>query len=582
MSQEPQKDQKFRRKALLGFAEYVWNPKETRWRLRPRWGILLITLGSLAVIGYLSLAGVYYALNRWHRGVHDTTYGHMLVYVFPEPLPVLGVSWAPGPIKRTVESVRKQQGKKLSAELFARGKAAMEKGDLRNASFLILQASRLDPQNTEARLLSSQVMLAYRRDDDAIEIMEEALAVITDKPEFALEYIRMCFAKEQEYRVIAMAKYVLAHEATSPAVRDLFAKALASAQFQRGDFAGTRATIEKYNLSRTPEGFMLNVRMLWETGKNDEAIAMLEPVAMASTKDPSFLTALIELKRKNDDLNGARAAASLYLLRANDRYQAHIKLFELLESPEETPRRIEAIERYIKSFSNNEAAMLLLSEYASDRGDTELCRRVMLIANEQKFADAPRFELLYIEAHLKAERYQETVAFVDKLFMDNPPWLPKYRQVFDCLRMVAQMSMNRHDMSEIGFNRLKDRAEVLPLAFMTTVAKKLVQIGRTEDAMRVIDLAYYRNGKSHTALNNVVDVHLLAGGSPDTPKLLAQLLRNRRPNKDILKMARDVIAGDAYLFEPDREKLLLQIERMERGESTLPEVDVFTPKEIEE
>lgn len=577
MSQDQKTAPLHRRSALYGFAEHIWSVEETRWKLRPRPKPIASAFVGLAVLGYLSLAGFQYARNRWIRGVEDTSFREMLISVFPDPIYYTDIRWAPEFVATRVDAARKSHSQKIGAFMFARAKEAMEKQDWKNFFNYIFKASTLDPTNVEARLLSAQAFFSLRRDDDALDLLEEAIPLLPDKQDYAREYIRACFAKEKEGRVIAMAKYVLARPETAPAVREAFARAMAMAYYQRGDFARCAKVIETEKLQRTPDGFMLTVRMLRETGEQAEAVRMLEPVALAQSNDPTFLSALIELKKGVGDIEGARSSASLYLIRASDKYQARIKLIELLESPEQLARQAELIASYRRDFAGNEPASLLLCEYAADRGRVDLCAELMKEAKAKKYADAPRFELLFIESHLKANRYDETVSLVDKLFVDNPAWLLNYRQIFDCLRMVAQMSMSRDDMSEIGFRKLSERAETLPMPLMTTVAKKLVQVGRSDDAMRVINLAYERNARSHTALTNVVDVHLAAGGGPTTPALIRRLLENRRPSSELLALARSVVAGDAFLFESGRDKLIADLETLLAGKPILADVPAADP-----
>ncbi len=578
MSQDSQNTPHTRRSALFGLAEHNWSAERARWELSLRWKPVLSTLLALVFVLYLAIAAAFYALNRWHRDCNDTSYREMLLFVVPDPIPGTKVHWAPQFIRTRVDAARESQRHKLSAVLFTRAKTAMEAQDWRNFFHNIFAASKLDSRNVEARLLAAQAFFALRRDDDALDALEEPIPILLDKPDYVREYIRACFAKEKEARVIGMAKYVLGRPDASPAVRESFAKARAAAHYQRGEFEMCEKVIETEKLQRTPEGFMLTIRMFWEMGKRAEAIGMLEPVALATTTDPSFLSTLVEFKKTNGDPEGALASASVYLIRASDKHQARIKFIELLESDSDKARRVETIAAFRRDFVGKEKPTLMLCEYAADRGLVDLCRELMNEAKEKKFPDAPRFELLHIESHLKANRYEETVSLVDKIFVVNPDWLPKYRQVFDCLRMVAQMSMKREDMSEIGFRKLSERSDSLEMPLMTTVSKKLVQVGRTEDAMRVIDLAYERNARSQTALTNVVDVHLAAGGSPSTPELIRRLLETRRPTKEILTLARSTIAGDAFLFEPGRDKLIADLETLLAGKPVLPDVPAIVPK----
>ncbi len=578
MEQAPSDQTRIRRSALYGFAEHVWSTERSRWLLRPRWKPILTATFALSAVGYLGLASTQYVRNRWYRDCEDTSFREMLLFVFPDPIWGTRIEWAPGFIKSRVEAARDSHRRKLAAVLFSRAKAALEKQDWRNFYNNIFNASQLDPSNLEARVLTSQVFFALRRDDDALDALEEALPELSDRPDYVREYVRACFAKEQETRLVGVAKHLLAKPNLNPQVREYLAPALARALYSRGEFDACKEVIAKEMLERTREGVILNIRILWETGRRSQAIAELEPIALSAINDPSLLATLVDMKRDNGDPEGARSSAALFLIRASDKYQARVKFIDLLDSSKETARRDEAIAAFRRDFAANEPAMMGLCEFAADRGYTELCGELMKEAVARKFADAPRFELLFIESHLAAERYAETVSLVDGMFLRNPAWLPKYRRVFDCLRMVAQMSMHREDMAEIGFRRISDSSEPLPMPLMTNVAKKLVQVGRADDALRVIDLAFERNARSITALSGVIEVHLAAGGAPGTPALIRKLIGNRRPGSDMIAKARAMLSGDAFLYEADRPALIADLETLAAGKPILPDAPPRAPK----
>lgn len=578
MPQDSTSQTRLRRSAFYGFAEYVWNTERSRWLLRPRWKPIGSAALALLVIGYVGTAAAYYSMNRWHRDCEDTSFREMLLFVFPEKIPFTNVVWAPDFVVRRVESARESHRRKLAAMLFARAKSALERQDWRNFYNDIFHASQMDPSNHEARLLSARVFLAMGRDDDALDALEEALPSLLDRPDYVKEYVRDCFIKGREARLVGVSRHLLGQTELIPPVRELLAVGLATAHYHRGEFEECLAVIDREKISRTRDGFLLRLRILSETGHRDKAIAALEPVAMSATNDPSLFSLLIDMKKEAGDIEGARSAAALYLIGAADKHQARIKFIELLDMTKEVKRRDEAIAAYRNDFKGKTPALLLLCEFGADRGLVPLCDDLMKEADAAKLPEAPRFELLFIESHLAARRYAETVSLVDKLFLRNPKWLPSIRRTFDCLRMVAQMSMNREDMAEIAFRRLSDTSEPPDMRVMTNVAKKLIQVGRPDDAIRVINLAFDRNAQTSTALGEVVAIHLAAGGSPETPALLRRLLAFRRPDQETLVKAREMIAGDAFLYEKGRDELLANLETLAKGKPILPDVPARPPK----
>lgn len=569
-----------RRSAFRGFAEYVWSPEAARWRLRLKPVPVLSVLMMLGAGCYLSVASVYYANNKWMREIEDTSFREMLLYVFPDPIPSTSIHWVPGFVQRSVEHARESHRKKMANMFFAKAKKSMEAGDIRNFINQIFQASSLDPSNMEARLLAAQAMFAYlRRDDDALDSLEAPLPLMLDKPEYVGEFLRACFVKEQDGRVIALAKNLLARNGVDPRVRELLSIGMATAYYYRGDFDHCREVITTGNLNRTRDGYLLLVRIAYERGDVAGAVALLAPVAQSANVDPLIFANYIDMLKEVGDIDGARSAVKLNILSGGDKSRSRIKLLELLDGPADAAALREEIASYRKDYAKNETAMIQLCEYGANFGKTELCGELMADAKKAGFPNAPRFELLFIESHLAAGQFEKTVAAVDKIYVENPEWLPKHRQVFDCLRMVAQMAMRREDMSDIIFRRMEDGTQNLPMPLMKMVAKKLVLVGRSEDAMRVIDMAFEHGGKVGQSLNDVVDIHLSAGGGPSTPALLRRLLATRRPSRVLLEKARKVMAGDAFLFEVDRESLIADIDTLLAGRPVLPDPPAREPKD---
>ena len=568
-----------RRSALLGLAEHVWMPERSRWVLRLRYErIAATTLASLALL-YFGAAGAKYAENRWIRECEETSYPEMCLFIFPDKIPFTKKAWAPAFVTRICENARESHRRKLANVLFNKAQQFMREKNWGRFFQSIFAATKLDPANKDARILAAQALFALRRDDDALDALDEAIPDLLENREFIREFLTVCLAREQDSRLVGVAKYHLAHSPLNPATKEAFNLALAGARYFRGEFEACLKLIQTPELARNRDAFLMRVNILTESGRTKEAIQLLEAAANQNPNDADLIAQALTLKTAIGDRDGARNDAALYLIRASHLHQARLKQMDLLDPVSEKARLDEMTASYLRDFAGKEQPLLMLCEFAAHNGNTDLCENLMKTAAEAKFREGPRFRLLYVESHLAKKRYEETVRLVDEIFLENPTWLAQYRLTFDSLRTVAHFAMNREDTGEIGYKRIAESQENLNPQFMETVARRLIEVGRPEEGVRIATLCRERNKGSVAALLTLITIELEAGGTPDTPKHLREYLQYRRPRRAILEKARHVIAGDAYLFEPGRATLITDLEKLLNGTGILPEPPQRAPKQ---
>lgn len=567
-----------RRRAMLGLAEHVWDAGRARWILRPRLARIFSALGILLASLYLAAAWVKYAENKWIRDCERTSYPEICLFIFPDKIPFTKVVWVPDFVHNICERARDSHREKLSDVLLAKAKTDLK--DKQWGKFFqgVFGATKLNPQNKEARMLASQALFALRRDDDAMEALEEALPELLSNREFIREYIVTSFQKERYARLLGVAKYHLANATTPPEAREAFLLAAAHCHFERGEFEDCARVIAEPGIARTRDAFMLKIKILRELGKNAEALAMLGAAAAQNPSNADLAFSLIGLRKECGDTDGAREAASLFLLRASDSYQARIRMLDTLDPEKDRARIDDMIAAYRRDFARNPASALALCEYAANNGKSELCEQLRHEADAAQSPDAPRMRLLFIESHLAQKRYLETVRLVDELFLENPEWLNQSRLQFDSLRMVAHFALDREDTGEIGFKRVDESQENLNPRFMEIVAHRLIEAGRNMEAIRVIELSMERNRDSVSALAALISIHLQAGGTPTTPARLAQYLKYRRPSRSILVQARQVLGGDAYIFDDQRTALIADIETLMEGRPVVKPATPIAPQ----
>lgn len=564
----------FRRSALFGLGNHIWDQAGNRWRLRLRPGRIAMVAGLLSMILYLGVAWVKYAENKWIRECKETSFREMCLFIFPDRIPFTNIVWAPEFITRRTEAARDSHRAKLAAMLLELARADMRNGNWSKFFQNVFVATSLDHKNRDARMLAAFALFNLRRDDDAMESLEQSLPELLDNRDFVRDFLLTCLSKEQDERLIGVAKYHLKNSTLKPEIREFFMATLAGAHYFRGEFDEALRLTESPALLRNRDAFMLRVNILTELNDIKGALAIIEKASASNPNDADLISQIISLKKLLGDTEGARTAATVYQITSSQLYQPRIRFMELLDPVADKARLNELTQSYIRDFAQQETPLLALGEFASKSGDIALCERLMNHSRDAKFKQAPRFRLLYVESNLVAKEYKDTVRLVDEIFVENPSWLASYRLAFDCLRMVAHFALNREDTGEIAFKRIAESTDPLQPKFMETVAKRLVEADRPEEAVRIGDLCYQKNGRNITALASRITIQLDAGGTPETPALLRQYFAHRRLPLVSLRKARKIIAGDAYLFEPDRDALIRDTDTLIAGKplvKTVPE-----------
>lgn len=562
---------------MFGLAEHVWQPERARWVLRPKLKRIFTIFSVILVALYFLVAWLKYAENKWIRGCNETSYPEICLFIFPDKIPGTKQIWVPGFIHRRIEAARESHRAKLADMLLAKAKDDLKERQWSKFFQNIFGATKLNPQNKEARLIASQALFALRRDDDAMESLEDALPQLLSNREFVREYIVTSFIKERFARLLGVCKFHLANPTIPQEAREAFLLAAAHCHYERGEYAQCAEIIGNPMIARTRDAFMLRVKMLRETGKIGDAITLLSTASAQNPNDADIISQLINMRKEAGDVSGARESASLQLI-LSDSPMARLRMLDLLDADADKARIDDIIASYRRDYGKNTDAMLHLCEFAASTGRSELCEALRREAEAAQSINAQRMRLLQIESHLAHKRYLETVRMVDELFVENPEWLANSRLQFDCLRMVAHFALKREDTGEIGYKRINETMENLQPQFMQIVARRLIEAGRNTEAIRVIELCNERNRSSVSSLAALVNIHLEAGGTTDTTSRLREFLKHRRPARKTLLDARRVLGGDAYFFDPLRDDLIRDIEALLEGRSILSEVKPIAPK----
>lgn len=530
---------------LLGFAAQSKGP-DGRISIRFRWARLFATFLALALVGWLSLGGALYFYFKYNKEFEDVSYVKMLTL-----LPF------------GMEEHRKEMGD-YHVE---KGLKRMRTGNYRDGFRLLRIGVARSPGNLEGRQAMSEFYeFAVKRPDIAAQQLVEGLEKGgLEDLEYLKQTLRVLLRHQMDKEIQKIADKHLPEKPELTDRNRVLAFGAANANYLRGNFDRAENYLIDYSLIESLEGLLLSSQISWERGEKIAAVTKMEA---SLNKFPKSEPLLLQLSRYNRELGNLDDARRYAILRnVSDPLSAAPRL-ELLYIYNKTGNKASEkreTQRMLKQFRDDEPALQALANFAGETGNIDLARRTYEEALENEFAiDA--FALLLIEAHLSSDDYEGALYFAEELLKEKPKWLSDRWATFNSLRAVASYGVNEADLGEIYLQDFLDEKNNQPGTFLA-VARYFAEIKRYPQARKVLLTAYQANPSNQKVLTGLIRTELQLGYTENLNRLLPRLLQMRRPQEELLVEAYRKLGSDHFIFTPNRESLLLELNAILRRKS---------------
>ncbi|WP_309397368.1 hypothetical protein [Cerasicoccus maritimus] len=438
-------------------------------------------------------------------------------------------------------------------------KTMLEEGNYRDAFKFLREGVQRSPQNLEGRLLVSEyfIYIPNLRDlDRALKLLEEGLPYAHDNPEYLKRYIQLLIRQQEDQQVIDVSNEILA-ENPEEETSKLLSTAAATSHLYRGNFDEAEDFIKEYDLESQIEGLLLSTKVSWERGAQRAAIAKLEnSIGKFNTNEPIYAQ-LSQYYRDLGEYEKARQYAVLRNIDAPLAVSPRVDLLYTLSLTGQEERAEAEANAILRQFRNDEKAMLRLANFATDEGQIDLARRIYEQALENDFPIAP-FALLLIESHITAKDFEGAISFSEELAKERPDWLEQNLPIFNSLRSVAYYGVGNMNLADIYIAQFLQQPNLRAESLMA-VSRRFTQLGGDEFARRVLKQAYINNPKNQAALSNLIEIEIKTGNAAELGNYLKKLLQMRRPSVEILEQAYEKLGSDRFIYTPDRENLLIEL-----------------------
>ena len=319
------------------------------------------------------------------------------------------------------------------AEYFTKqAMAAQDAGQMADALRLAQVAIRCNPGNAKAKLFYANFLHNIAgRTDDGIQTLKHGLEFLpVDDPltkDYLERYFQLLQARERDQEVIDESLKLIQVTKNMPTyMRDSLSMSAATSLYWTGKYPDAVNIINASSLDTQPNGLLLKARALFEGGKTQESINLLEAKTSAF-KGAGRDAILSQLARFHILLGQHKLALAVTQERISADEKApfpHIQKLQLLDRLGLKDEFDKELRLTFTQYAGSSAPMIALANFAAEKGYAELTGALANSAAQHGLERAT-FAALHLEAILNGPnpgqvivQYQQIVA-ADKAFFKS-------------------------------------------------------------------------------------------------------------------------------------------------------------------
>mgnify|MGYP002910186784 FL=1 len=437
------------------------------------------------------------------------------------------------------------------------------------------------PKNVEGRLQLSRIYVAMGRPDIAIEKLEQGIIYSKENLDFIRLYMRLLLDRMEDAKITAVGEKLLTGgkgvEVENPQVRAYIAMSLSSVYAMHGNYKKSEEYLKKYGLERSLPGILRLSKNQWEMGNRDEAIKIIKDnFQYPSEKNPMYAL-LVNYYTAMGDIETARRYS--VLRQAEDPFSAtqKLELIRLLEKSGDAQNLSKMLDEYFELNKSNNVAMIHLANYAADRGDIKMMRKIYDNAIRQA-CPSGTYCLLLLETMITNGDYAGAVKFSEDILKGKPSWTKRYEDVLSAIRSIAYYATGNANMSNILLSDVLKRSRISPKVLVAT-ARRYDRLNAPMVAHAILEHAVSKFPRYQMALIRLVQNEIKIGDSTNIDKHILRLLQMRRPPRELITDVFNSLSSDRFIFVRNRKRILDEIESLKANNASETFSDVIPEDE---
>jgi hypothetical protein len=463
------------------------------------------------------------------------------------------------------------------AEYFTKqAMAAQDAGQMADAQRLAQVAIRCNPGNAKSKLFYANFLHNIAgRTDDGIQTLKHGLEFLpVDDPltkDYLERYFQLLQARERDQEVIdGSLKLIQATKNLPTYMRDSLSMSAATSLYWTGKYPDAVNIINASSLDTQPSGVLLKARALFEGGKTQESINLLEAKTSAF-KGAGRDAVLSQLARFHILLGQHKMALEVTQERISADEKApfpHIQKLQLLDRLSLKDEFDKELRLIFTNYAGNSAPMIALANFAAEKGYAELTGALANSAAQHGLERAT-FAALHLEAILNGPepgqvivQYQQIVAADKAFFKSNEAIVQALIAIAYHARQKPDAVIAKRDR-DIGDRYLTEflKSKDLGPEAYRSVGRHLRSIRAGDAAVRVLEAGITLFPRYSQLRADYISARILAGQTETygTRKSVADelelLLTLRRPSPAIWQEAVSWLRSESKL-PADRQRKL--------------------------
>jgi hypothetical protein len=472
--------------------------------------------------------------------------------------------------------IRQEHLNQLADYFTKQAMAAQETGNLGDAMHLAQVAVRFNPGNAKAKLFYANFLHNIAgRTDDGIQTLKHGLEFLpVDDPltrDYLERYFQLLQARERDQEVIDDSLKLLRDTKNFPPyMRESLSLTAATSLYWIGNYPEAVNLINSNNLESQAKGILLKARALFEGGKTQESINLLQSkTSLFKGKERDAV--LSQLVRFHILLGQHKIALSVTQERIAADEKApfpHIQKLQLLDRLDLKDEFDKELRLIFTNYAGSSAPMIALANFAAEKGYAQLTGALVNSAAQQGLERAT-FAALHLEALLNGPDPGQAIAQYQQIVAADKAFFKSNESIVQALIAIAYHARQKPDPviakrdRDIGDRLLTEflKAKGLGPEAYRSVGRHLHAIRAGDAAVRVFEAGVALYPRHSQLRADMISARMRAGQTEayGTRKSVADelelLLTMRRPSPAIWQDAVSWLRSESRLPAERQRKL---------------------------